>query len=167
MSMQALKSVAREEAETSEESPRQVRLAPAPAAALPPMSLGRLVAREGAGWRVRIGAAEHLLQVDPAVDPALLEEALASGARVIVDGSDEAPLIAGLLTTQRALHLDRQGAVNARVRSFSVTAEEKALLRVPGAFLQVTATEVELYADRVITRAREVAKVLATLIKLN
>ncbi|MDY7231167.1 hypothetical protein [Hyalangium rubrum] len=164
--MQALKSLEPEETESPTEPQRQVRLAPKPSVTLPAMSLGRLVAREGEGWRVRIGAAEHVLPVDASVDPALLDEALASGARVVVDGS-ETPIIAGLLATQRALPIDRQGAVNARVRSFSVTAEEKALLRVPGAFLQIMPAEVELYADRVLTRAREMAKILATLIKLN
>ncbi|AGC48151.1 hypothetical protein MYSTI_06878 [Myxococcus stipitatus DSM 14675] len=166
MSFQALKSVERGEAETPDEPARQMRLARAPEAALPPMCMGRLVAREATGWRVRIGATEHVLSVDPSVDPALLEEALASGARVIVDAV-EAPVIVGLLTTQRALQVDRQGRVDARVRGFSVVADEKVLLRVPGSFVQVTSTEVELYANRVLTRAREVAKVLATLIKLN
>lgn len=164
--MQALKNLEAEEAEPLAEPQRQVRLIPAPTAALPPMSLGRLVAPEGQGWRVRIGAAEYVLPVDDSVDPALLEEARASGARVVVEAS-EAPVIVGLLATRKALQVERDGAVNARVRSFSVTAEEKALLRAPGAFLQVTAGEVELYADRVLTRARQMAKILATLIKLN
>ncbi|HEX8699679.1 MAG TPA: hypothetical protein VF815_12625 [Myxococcaceae bacterium] len=162
--MKVLKSLEREELEPQPEPQRQVRLAPVPS--LPPMSLGRLVAREGAEWRVRIGTVEHVLPVDASVDPALLEEALSTGARVVVDAV-EAPVIAGLLATQRAVPVDREGRVNASVRSFTVTAQEKALLRVPGAFLQVTAAEVELYADRVLTRAREMAKILSTLIKLN
>lgn len=164
--MQALKGLPQEETASAEEVQRQVRPALRPVPALAAMSLGRLVAKEASGWRVRIGAVEHVLPVDGSVDPALLDEALATGARVVVDASEE-PIIAGLLATQRAVTVDRHGDVDARVRTFTVTVREKALLRAPGAFLQLTAAELELYADRVLTRAREMAKTLATLIKLN
>jgi hypothetical protein len=41
------------------------------------------------------------------------------------------------------------------------------LARTGGAFVQVKDDEAEVYGTRVITRAREVAKILARMISLN
>jgi hypothetical protein len=45
--------------------------------------------------------------------------------------------------------------------------EGRAVLRSPGAFVMVAPGEVEVFANRVLTRAREVAKTLAAMIKFN
>ena len=84
----------------------------------------------------------------------------------MIDSSGE-PVIVGVLSTARAVAIGRDGAVDARVRRFAVTVEEEAVVRSRAAFIQVKAAEVELYGNRVVTRARELAQVLARMIKLN
>ena len=48
-----------------------------------------------------------------------------------------------------------------------LTAHAELLLSAPRTFLRMKAGEVEVYGDRVITRAREIAKTLARMISLN
>lgn len=132
-----------------------------------PVQLGRVVAKEPEGWRVAIGHEERLLPAEESVDPALLAEAVVSRARVVIDMAGAAPVIVGVVSTRRALTIEPDGRVEAEVKEISVTAHERILLRVPGAFVRVTGQEVELYANKVLTRARELAKVLAAMIKMN
>jgi len=131
-----------------------------------PVTLGRLVEPTDVGWRVAIGGAERELAVDECVDPALLEEAFVSGARVVIDNS-EAPAIVGVIATQRALVVDRDGDVRAKVRNFVVDSREELLLKTRGAFIRARAAEVEVYGTRLIHRARDLAKIMGAMIKLN
>jgi len=130
-----------------------------------PILLGRLITKEEGGFRVALGSVERVLAIDPAVDPALLDDAISSGARVIVDS--ETTSIVGVVTTRRGVEIDRDDRVKARVRSFEIDAKEEVLLKVPGAFVRALGHEVEIYGDRVLTRARNMAKILAAMIKLN
>lgn len=131
-----------------------------------PVLMGRLLERVGDGWRVDLGTLERDLPVDPSVDPALLDDACEHGSRVLVDATVE-PTIVGVISTRRAITMDREGKVDAEVRSFRVSAEDEVLLRSPGAFVRAKARRVEVYGERVLTRARDVAKILAAMIKLN
>ncbi|MCC6873959.1 MAG: hypothetical protein IT378_06580 [Sandaracinaceae bacterium] len=131
-----------------------------------PVLFARIVARAGDAWTVDLGTGERILPADPAVDPELLEQARARGERVLVDSSGE-PCIVGVVSTRRAIEIDSDGKVDARVRSFHVDAEEEILLKTPGAFVRALGREVEVYGERVITRARNMAKILAAMIKLN
>ena len=53
------------------------------------------------------------------------------------------------------------------MKALEIDAEEQVLFKVPGAFFRAKAREVEVYGERVITRARNLAKILAAMIKLN
>src|SRR5262245_24418160 len=124
---------------------RHIQVQPQPDAA-PGIALGVLLAEADGRWRVRLGTGEKMVGVDPTVDPALLREALRSGARVVLDTTDpEAPVVVGALVTGRALTIDRAGDVAAQVRRFKVTAAEEALLSAAGAFVRVAREDVELY----------------------
>lgn len=131
-----------------------------------PVLLGRLLERCETGWKVDLGAVQREVGVDDSVDPALLDEAHATGARVLVDASGT-PAIVGVVATRRALTLDREGRVTAEVKSVELSAEEQVLFKIPGAFVRAKARQVEVYGERVITRARDLAKILAAMIKLN
>jgi hypothetical protein len=143
---------------TPTESPRVVYLQA-------PVTLARLVAREGDRWRATVGGAEVTLGRDPSVDPALLDEALAQGARVLVEGAP--PEIVGVLQVARSVRVDREGDVDLRVRRFVVTAAEEALVRTAKAFVQLRDDEAEVFGRRVVVRAREIARVLGRMVQLN
>jgi hypothetical protein len=143
--------------------------APAPAASSLPAGvalLATLVAEEAGGWRVRIGAQEQVVALDPSVDPALVREAREGGARALVEARPS-PVLVGVVQTSRAVGVDRRGNVDAEVARFQVRAHQGATLKTGAAFLQVKGAEVELYGERILTRAREVAKILARMINLN
>ncbi len=132
----------------------------------PPIWLGKLVKEDEGGWRVRAGGEEWVLPLDPAVDPALIAEACAEGIRVLVD-AEGAPAIVGIVQTSRALRIDRRGAVDAQVERFSIHARKEAVLKTFSSFIQLKGGEVELYGTRILSRAREAAKILARMIHLN
>jgi hypothetical protein len=136
-----------------------------------PASLGLAVvvgAAPDGRWRVRAGGADVVADADPAIDPALLREAIATGARVVLEVAPGVPpVIAGVLATARALTIDRSGAVEAEVRRLALTATEEALLRGPGAFVRLKIDEVELYGKRVVSRARELCRLLGRMVKIN
>lgn len=130
------------------------------------MRLATVLAEESSGWRVRLGRTEHVLSLDASVDPALVREALETGARVLVELSAPHVLV-GVVQTSRALRVNRQGGVEAHVEKFELHARQGATVKTSGAFMQVKGSEVELYGTRILTRAREVAKILARMINLN
>ncbi|MCP3065268.1 hypothetical protein LXT21_41495 [Myxococcus sp. K38C18041901] len=128
--------------------------------------LATVLAEEPQGWRVRLGARDQVLSLDASVDPALVREALEDGARVLVELASP-PVLVGVVQTSRALRVDRQGRVDSEVERFELHARQGATVKTAGAFVQVKGSEVELYGTRILTRAREVAKILARMINLN
>jgi len=128
--------------------------------------LAAVVGREGDRFRVRAGRWERLAACDPSVDPALVEAARASGARVVLE-EGPAPVIVGALATRRAVEVGPGEEVHLSVKRFTVEATEEAVLRTRSAFLRVKGDEVELFGGRILSRARELARVLARAIQLN
>jgi hypothetical protein len=127
--------------------------------------LVRVIAREGDRFRVGHGGREHLVACDPSVDPLLVEEAIATGARVVLEQGPQACIV-GALATARAVAIDRAGRVDIEVKRFEVSAEE-ALIKTASAFVSLKSGEVEIFGGRVLSRARELVRVLARAIQLN
>jgi hypothetical protein len=117
-------------------------------------------------WVVRLGAREREAALDASVDPALLREALGEGGRVVVEDGDGV-VIVGTLCARRAVGYDRDGSVSVTARRFEVSATERVTLRTARAYVDLKRADVEVYGHRVVTRAREVAKILARLVSLN
>jgi len=122
---------------------------------------------EATFWRVRVGLKETVARVDPSLDLALLEDLSSQQGNVVLHGPAESPTILGALTTHRPIHLDDRGDLHVSARRIVLDAADRVLARVPGAFMEVKGEEVEIYANRVVTRARELAKMLAAMIKIN
>ncbi len=131
------------------------------------LQLATVLARDGERFRVHGRGGERLVACDPSVDPALVEEAIATGARVVLEGTTDDLAIVGALATSRAVRIDRQNGVRLEVERFEVAAEDSATLRTGSAFLRVKGDEVETFGRRILTRAREVARILARAIQLN
>jgi len=131
-----------------------------------PVCLGILLRKEEEGWRVRVGRDERVIPVDASVDPALIVEAFADGTRVVIDAS-HSPAIVGVIQKSRVLRISPDGAVEAKLERFSIEASKEAVIKTMSAFLQLKGGEVELYGLRLVSRAREAAKILARIIHLN
>jgi hypothetical protein len=61
----------------------------------------------------------------------------------------------------------RDGALEVAAPRVTVDAGESVVLKTPWAFMQLRQGEAELYGNKVLLRAREVARVLARMIALN
>jgi len=147
-----------------------MKLAAVPAPAPDPGSAGsiqlaRVLAREGDVFRVRWAGREELVPCDPSVDPALVEAAIASGARVVVEDGPGAAIV-GALATSRTVEVGRDDSVRLSVERFEVSAKA-ALVQTPAAFVSLKDDEVEVFGRRIVSRARELARVLARAIQLN
>lgn len=139
----------------------------APRPAVAGVALGVVEGRAGEGqWRVRVGPSVHAMACDPSVDPRVVDEAAASGTRVVVDLGAE-PVIVGALVTARPVTVGRDGVLSLEVKRFVVTAAEEAMLRTQSAFIQVKGADVESYGNRVVSRARELLKVLGRNVRIN
>jgi hypothetical protein len=57
--------------------------------------------------------------------------------------------------------------VDAEVERFEVSARQEVLLKTPGAFLRARRRDIEVFGDKVLTRGRELAKIIAAMIELN
>lgn len=135
----------------------------------PPLQLARLIAEEEGGFRVELGGGQHVLPAASDVDPALLREVVARQGRVLVEthASDGSALIAGVVQVRRTLEIDEHGDVVASLRSLRLKARQEIQLTTERALVWIKGEDVELYGKEVLTRAREVAKILGRLISLN
>src|SRR5262249_39425160 len=94
------------------------------------VALGTVLGREGDRWRVLSTGGEHLrLPLDPSVDPLLVEEACASGARVLVEVGPRGATVVGVVQTSRSLQIDRRGVVEAHVERLSIQTRGEAVLK--------------------------------------
>jgi hypothetical protein len=159
-----MKDVLRREVEESDrESSEQI--SPRVVYTEPPILLAKVIREENGSFVIRAGTQEHLVACDPSVDPAVIRAAIGSGARVVLERTPELAIV-GTLQTSQTLTVDRNGKLEATLEEIKLTAK-KTLLRVPGAFVELKPEEVEVFGNRVLTRARRVAKTLAAMIELN
>ena len=108
-----MKTATRIEEQNHEETSEVRPAAPRVVYARPPLQLARVLEAAEGGWRITMGDEELVAGLDSSVDPALVQECVDRGARVLVE--DGHPMvIVGALATQRALNIDADGAVAAR-----------------------------------------------------
>lgn len=131
------------------------------------VALGVVLGRGAGGrWRVRVHGVEREVEADPAVDGSLLDEAAATGARVLLEGGAE-PVVVGAVLTARPVQYAPDGTVHVRAPAVTVEAQTEVTLKTPWSFLRLNQSDAEVYGHRVVLRAREVARFLARMISMN
>jgi hypothetical protein len=139
------------------------------ARALPSLFTARI--RSIRGGRVRVEAFGQTLEVerDLAVHAAVLDGALARGERVLVERIEEGRwLVVGALRTSPLPGLDGADEYVIEARRVIVQASEELSLSVKTASLVLRALgEVETYAERIISRAEGVHKIVGRMLRLN
>ena len=133
----------------------------------PPISLAPLLSESQDEWHIELAGVERSVSCAPDVDRALLREVVARKGRVLIEIVDGEPRIAGVLQTRRGLEVDQNGDVLAELRSLRVKVTEEIQLSTARAFIALKRDDIEIYGKEVLTRAREVAKILGRLISLN
>ena len=147
------------------------------------LTLGRIQAEEPPLWRVAsVGAATPtaLATLDVSVDPALIRLCLAKGTPVLLMQATShqrrgerdlqaasSLVIVGALVTERPVSVDRAGVLEADAEQIRLSARGDVLIRSAGSFLRMKSEDVELYGKQVISRAREICRVLGRLVKIN
>ncbi len=169
-------------------TPRDEGPAIEPGAALDgTMALARLVALEPdlpRGCRVvRWGGREALAaELDPGLDAAVAETALRTGEPVVVVDGPGGPVVVGALRTRATPGIDRTEEVTIEATRLRLQADQVELaggdvsiegsrelrLRTRTAYVVLRAVgEIESFADRIVTRAEGVHKLVGRMLRLN
>jgi hypothetical protein len=135
----------------------------------PGLCTARIQAIEGATIRLAIGRQIVAATVDPSVHPTVLQGAAARGERVLVERDETgAWLILGALRTQPTPGLDPAAAYTIEADTITLRAHHEVSIVTEAAGLVVRALgEVETYADKIISRAEGVHKIVGRILRLN
>lgn len=150
---------------------RSVPSAPAePQAARRPALATALVHEIGdEGVVVALGGALVRATLDRSVSPVVIEGARDRGERVLVEeGADGALVVLGALRAQPTPGIDVAESYAIKAKRVSVEAEDEISLAAQTAALVLRAAgEVETYADRILSRAESVHKIIGRMLRLN
>jgi hypothetical protein len=151
-----------------EERPR-LEVATAGEIAFSAIGVARVHAASPEGFVVDVGGALAPATLDPSVHPVVVEGAFRRGERVLVErGRSGAVVILGALRTQPTPGIDAADAYVIEAKRVSVEAGEEITLSTRTAAVVLRAIgEVETYADRILSRAEGVHKIVGRMLRLN
>ncbi len=141
----------------------------ATATATPSISTGRIQAIEGATIRLAIGSQIVTATVDPSVHPTVIRGAAERGERVLAERDETGTwLILGALRTQPTPGIDAADSYTIEADKVTIRGHHEVSLVTEAAGLVVRALgEVETYADKIISRAEGVHKIVGRILRLN
>jgi len=122
-----------------------------------------------AGVVVALGGRLVPATLDPSVSPVVIEGACARRERVIVEEDERgAVVVLGALRAQPTPGIDDAESYAIRAGRLSLEAREELSLSAQAAALVLRAAgEVETYADRIVSRAESVHKIIGRILRLN
>ena len=106
--------------------------------------------------------------LDPSVHPSVIAGAHARGERVLVEQQGDHLVVLGALRTRPTPGIDAADEYAIEAKRISLRAEEELSLRAQTSALVLRAIgEVETYADRIVSRAESVHKIVGRMLRLN
>jgi hypothetical protein len=138
-------------------------------APLPVLATARLRAIDGDRIAIELGGREREATRHPSVHPVVLAGALARDERVLVEVSEGgAAQIIGALRTQPTPGLDAADAYTIEADHIALRATSEVSLTAETAGLVLRAIgEIEGYAERIVSRAEGVHKIIGRVLRLN
>lgn len=107
-------------------------------------------------------------KLDPAVHPSVIEGACRRRERVLVEENEDGFVVIGALRTQPTPGIDEAESYAIKAKRVTVEgAEEVSLSAQTAAVVLRAAGEVETFADRIISRAEGVHKIIGRMLRLN
>jgi hypothetical protein len=107
-------------------------------------------------------------KLDPSVNPAVIEGACQRNERVLVEESEEGLVVVGALRTQPTPGIDEADSYVIKAKRVAVEGGEEVSLSTQTAAVVVRAVgEVETFAERIISRAEGVHKIIGRMLRLN
>jgi hypothetical protein len=149
---------------------REARLQPVPGPAPRPALFTAEVHEVGVdGVVLGIGSQVMPAKLDPSVHPTVVEGACARRERVLVEeGEGGALVVIGALRTQPTPGVDAAESYAIKAKRISLEADEELSLTAQTAAVVLRAIgEVETYAERILSRAEGVHKIVGRMLRLN
>lgn len=138
------------------------------------MSLARVASLAAGGAVVEVGGRSLKATLDAAVDAAVIETAHRRGERVLVEVIGERAVIVGALRTQATPGIEQSdrfdikaGEVTIAATKVSIDGEEVALNSATARLVLRAAGEIESFAERIVSRASGVHKIVGRMLRLN
>jgi hypothetical protein len=145
--------------------------APPLAASPPPVAVPALATARIDGERIRlaIGSQVVLATRDPGLHPAVLAGAAARGERVLAERDDAGKwTVVGALRTQPTPGLEPAAEYTIEADRVTIKAKQEISLVAEVAGIAVRAAgEVESYAERIVSRAEGLHKIVGRILRLN
>lgn len=150
------------ERQTSSEAPRPA------ARVLPHVGMAHIHDVSGLEVVLDLGGELVTASLDPSVHPAVIAGAHARGERVLVEQQGDHLVVLGALRTRPTPGIDAADEYAIEAKRISLRAEEELSLRAQSSALVLRAIgEVETYADRIVSRAESVHKIIGRMLRLN
>jgi hypothetical protein len=139
------------------------------------LGLARVVATAAGEATIEIAGRKRAASIDASVDLAVLETAERTGERVLVELDGERAVIVGALRTRATPGVDRGSSFDIQADSIrmeasrvSVSAKEELTLSSSAARVVLRAAgEIESFAERIVSRASGVHKIVGRMLRLN
>lgn len=161
----------------SEKKPVRLHLAPAPPAstpeplpsALPSIATARIEALDGDVVHIVIGGEQRTATRDPSVHMAVLTGARDRGERVLCERTSGSTwVVIGALKVQPIPGIDVADTYTIEANRVVIRGQSEITLTTVAAGIAVRAIgEVESYAERIISRAEGVHKIVGRMLRLN
>lgn len=146
-----------------------LRDAPAPKpVAANGLALARIMSISEDGISVRIGDEFVQAKLEPTLELSVLRTALDRGEPVLVErNGTEATVVAGL-RLQATPGVDKMREIHLEADSITLNAKREVVVRSGLAAMAVRAVgEIETYAERIVSRAEGVHKIIGRMLRLN
>ncbi len=132
------------------------------------LSTARIVSCDEAGAALEMGGCRVVAVVDPSVHPTVLAGAQERSERILVERrADGTITVIGALRTQPTPGVDRAERYDIEADRIALRGEEISLSSRAAAVVLRAIGEVETYADRIISRAEGVHKIVGRMLRLN
>ena len=139
-----------------------------PAAALPSIATARVVSIDGRAASVEVGGVVRAASLDEPVHAAVIAGACERGERVLVEARGAELVIVGALRTQPTPGIDEAERYVVKAGSISIEGSDEVRLSTGAAAFVLRATgEIETFAERIVSRAEGVHKMVARFLRLN
>lgn len=142
----------------------------------PPHAFGSLAlafvidANDDEGVSIRVGGRSLMAKPSPTLHRSILETAMRTGEPVLVERNEDGSLvIVGGLRTQPTPGVDQTREIHLEADHVHIKGRKEIVLSTEGvASLALRAAgEIETYADRIVSRAEELHKIVGRMLRLN
>lgn len=142
---------------------------PPPAMSVPALATARVDGFEGERIRLAIGSKLVLATRDPGFHPSVLASAFERGERVLAERAEDGKwTVVGALRTQPTPGLEPAEEYTIEADRVTIRAKQEVSLIAEVAGIAVRAAgEVESYAERIVSRAEGLHKIVGRILKLN